>query len=470
MGLRVGGLASGLDTAALIDATLALERRPLLMAEARKATIEREKTLFQELGTLLSDLRDASAAIDNLSSGQSGPAASEEFLSYVASSSDSAVLDAVASSGASPGSVDITVSQLATSALHVSTAFTDTTTIIASAGQSISIAHGGATPINISVGAGGASLSDLRDLINTDVNNGGEVRADLIFDGVAHRLVLTGTDSGAANDVAFITTIPGESGGTFLDTPLSVPAADAQLEVFGVAVTRGSNSITDVVPGVTLELKSALPGIPVTVQVSRDDDEIETRTQAFVDAYNAIVDFFETNARYDAGAEQAGALVGDSTIRGIENQVRRVMVDRYSFVGNPLGSLSEVGMSVDPDGRLTLDSDKFRASLATDANAVRELLSGDGVTKGAAASVAELIDPIIDPDKTIGVIAIRDDGFDDKISAFDRQIERLEIRLAKREELLVLKYSQLETVLARLQAQGSALDGLSSLLTSLNER
>lgn len=469
MGLRVGGLASGLDTGALIDATMALERRPLQMAEARKATLERERTLFQELGTLLSDLRDASAAIDNLSSGQSGPAVSEEFLSYVASSSDTAVLDAVASSGAAPGAIDVTVTKLATSARHVSTAFTSTTAIIASAGQSIAIAHGGATPINITIGAGGASLSDIRDLINTDLNNTGEIRADLIFDGVAHRLVLTGTESGALNDIGFVTTIPGELGGTFLDPALSLAAEDATLEVFGVAITRGSNSITDVVPGVTLELKSA-SGVPTTIQVSRDDDEIESRTQGFVDAYNAIVDFFETNARYDAGEEEAGALVGDSTIRGIENQVRRVMVDRYSFAGNPLTSLSEVGMSVDADGRLTLDSDKFRASLATDANAVRQLLSGDGVTKGAVASVVELVDPIIDPDKLIGALAIRDNGFDEKIAAFEIQIERLEFRLGKREEFLVLKFAQLESVLARLQAQGSALDGLSSLLTNLNHR
>ena len=105
MGLRLGGLSSGLDSEALIEAILRLERRPLQLVQQRVEDLENEKKLFAELDTKLTALRDAAAAIDNLGSTFSGPSLDEELLAYTATSSDEASVRATASGSASPGAL-----------------------------------------------------------------------------------------------------------------------------------------------------------------------------------------------------------------------------------------------------------------------------------------------------------------------------------------------------------------------------
>ena len=461
MGLRVGGLSSGIDTAALVEALMTLERRPLDLVQQRKSEIESRRDLFMELNDKLVAFRDAAAALDNLSSGLSGPAITEELLAYTASSSDESILRASASSGAVPGTTEVVVDLLAQTAREVSDGFASATDIISgSRRKAFQISHGGPEVIDIRTDNSGVSLVDLADLINTDVNNGGEVRADVVFDGSDYRLVISGTNPGVANDLSISGNLD------IIDSGLSQDSSDAQLTAFGIPITRSSNNVGDLIPGVTLDLLAAAPGTPVQVQVSRDDDAVEEKVQAMVDAYNEIMDFMAAHARYDAENERAGPLVGDATIRSVESQIRRAMVESYEFTDNPFSSLAQIGLSLESDGRLDLDSEVFREALTTDARSVRQLLSGDGVSDGAAVAFSRLIDPIVDPDPETGaqaILAIRNDGFDDQIEALERQIERLEVRLERREELLVLQFTQMETALAQLQNQGNALSSLSIL-------
>ena len=476
MGLRVGGLASGLDTAALIEALLTLERRPLQLVEQRKAQVEAQQTLHQELGTKVAALRDAASAIDNLSPTLATAAFNEEFFAFTAIPSDETVLTADASSASVPGTTEIIVNELAQVARQISTPFASDTAIIAAEGETIDIIHGGgenppALPISITIGAGGKNIRDLAGLINDDPNNGGSVRADVIFSGSAFHLIVSGTNPGVANDVTLTTSIQGEGGGAFLDTdPLvSTPASDAQLTVFGLPVTRSSNSITDIVPGVSLQLLAKSEGQTITVQVSRNDEEIQEKLQAFVDAYNEIADFVATNGSLGAEGEEGGALAGDSAIRGIEQQIQSSIRGLYDFSPNPLRVLDQIGISFGTDSRLTLDSAVLKTELATDASAVRELLTGNGATDGAIAAVSRSLDVILDPDPDKGILAGRAKALDDRIrgvrgfGGLDDQIARLEDRLEQREQLLVQRFTQLETALAQLQNQGSALDSFSIL-------
>ena len=454
MGLRLSGLASGLDSQALIDAILGVEAQPLRRAEARKADLELEQGIFRDLNTKLLALRDAAAALDNLSPGLTGSSFDEELLSYKANSSDEISLGVSANSNASAGTVDVSITQLASVARHITTAYSSDTDIIAAEGDTLNIDAGGASPIAITVGAGGASLTDLKDLINLDLDNAGSVRADVIFDGSGHRLVISGTQTGAVNDVSVTTTVPGEGAAPFLDAPLSVAANDAQLEVFGLAITRSSNTISDAVPGLTLTLNEVTTS-PVQVLVQRDDEAVGEKLQAFVDAYNQVIDIFDTQASFDETTETAGPLSGDATLRQVENDVKREIVNSFSFLNNPFTSLGQIGVEVDRAGRLELDNEKLSAALDSDALSVRQLLGGDGVTDGAAAGLARLLDPITE--SATGLLAVRNDGFDRRIAGIDRQLESLERRLEKREESLIRQFSTLETTLAGLQNQGNAL-------------
>ena len=464
MGLRLSGLASGIDSSSLIDALMQVERQPLLRSQQRKAEFEGRRDLFSELGTRLGSLRDAAGSIDNLNPGLSGTSFSEEFLASSASSSDEGVLTATASTSATLGTTAVTVDALASNARHVSSPFGSDSAPIALAGDTLEFTRDGAAFLSITVQAPGASLQDLRDLINTDPGNDDEVRASVLFDGTGHRLVVSGTQVGAANHFELATTIAPEApAASFVEAGLSVAAGDAQLQVMGVTVTRDSNSIVDLLPGVSLELHEAAPGTSVEVAVTRDDERIAEKVQEFVDAYNEVADFIDTNAGYNAEAGTAGALSGDSSVRGIQLQLQRMITTRVEFAGNPFGSLAEIGVRTTAEGSLELDAEALEQALAQDASAVRAVFHGDGATEGVFVGLGRTIDSWIKSDAGAGYDALidsRTEGFDRRIQAFDDQIDRLERRLELREAMLVQRFTEMERLVGQLQSQGGALSGL----------
>jgi flagellar hook-associated protein 2 len=459
---RFSGLATGLDTAALVEAFLQLERRPLDLVEERKEGLEKQQSLFRDLNTRLLALRDAARALDNQNPRLSGPTLDEEFLAYSAASSDDGVLTGTANGNAAVGSTSIRVLSLASVARRVSTAFSSDTDPIASSGDTLSIDYGGDESIDITVGAAGASLRDLRDLVNSDPSNGGEVRAEVLFDGSAYRLIVSGGRTGAGNDVALTTTIAGEGGNSFLDVALGQDAADARLEVLGIPVTRPSNEIDDVVPGVTLQLRGTTDALDagdvVQLDVTRDDAAIAGKLQTLIDAYNGVRDFVGEQSAFDEDAGRAGPLSGDATIRGIEREVQKLVGNQYAFSGNPFGFLSQIGVSFDRDGRLSLDGEKLAAALKDDPIGVRELLAGDGTSDGLATALARALEPVTRSGD--GSLALRDGSFDDRIEEVERQIERYEARLAQREESLVRTFTGLESTVSRLQSQSGFLSSI----------
>ncbi len=465
MGIRLGGLASGLDTAALIEAIMGAERRPLALVEQRKTNLEAAKKLFADLGTKLSALRNAAASLDNRSTKFTGASASEEFLAYTAASSDETLLRATATGAAAPGATSVRVVQLAAAARRVSNAFASDTSLIAAAGDTLNLDFGGASPIAITVGAAGASLRDLADLVNADPNNSGEVRAQVVFDGAGYRLLVQASQTGVANNATLSTTILGPGGAAFLDAVAGQDAADAQLEVFGLSITRPSNSVSDVIPGVTFQL-IAPSATAAEVQVSRDDDAIATKLETFVSAYNEVVGFMRTNAGFNLETKAAGPLFGDAALRTVTTRLSKVLLDPVAIAGNALSGLVDLGVSLTSDGKLALDRDALTSALDSGALAVREILGGDGVTDGVLVSISRKIDELLDATKdlvtntTKGLLPLRQEVFDERIEAFDAQIARMERRLEAREKLLVLQFTRMEALLSQLRSQGSALNGL----------
>jgi flagellar hook-associated protein 2 len=467
MGIRVGGLSSGLDTEALISAFIKFERRPLELVEQRKAEVENQKSLFRDLNTKMQALRDAAAAIDNQSSLLGGPTLDEELLEFQVGSSNDVVLTGNATGNATPGTIDVQVDQLATVGRRFSAAFASDTSTIANSGETMTIDYGGAANIDITVGATGATLQDLKDAINTDANNQGNVRADILFDGTNYRLIVSGANTGAANDVSVTTTISGPAASAFVDVALDQAAQDAQITVFGnITINRPENDITDVIPGVTLKLHTADPGVPVTLDVQRDDEKLTEKFQALVDAYNSVVDFVSAQSRFDEDAKKAGPLSGNPTLRGIQFALQTALQgsssNPYAFSGNPIRSIGEFGIELGSDGHLSLNATELTEKLDEDPFAVRQFLAGLGTgvptDDGVATAVARAIDVFIETGS--GILANIDSSLDTRISNFDVQIERFEARLEKREELLVLQFSRLESSIAALQGQGNSLNSL----------
>lgn len=494
-----GGLATGLDTSALIDGLLALERQPLNRIRARRAEIDAQRGLMRELNTKLLALRTAAQEIDNRNATGTGFATSEELLRFSGSSTNDDVVTVSAGAGAAPGEIDVLVNQLARGSRRFSETFTAAAAETAlTAGQSITIDLPNADPdasppveaTSLTVTAeGDLSLQDLRDQINTSADNGGAIRADILRLGPdAFELVLTSTGSGLQNELSV-------SGDIAIQPPAPEDVArDAEIVLFGRTITRSSNTIDDALAGITLQLNGLSEideaagldanGNPIrtleTLSVEIDVDEVAASLEKLARAYNDVVGFIQRQSVVDENTNRSGPLSGDSTLRSIQSELRDVVSRGYRFSRNPNnpfaagdqgGSISGIGLELEAGGTLRVDKEKLGEALAKDPLSVREFLSGrlgDGVDEsgnpievldpGFAQTLAARLEEIVRSGD--GTLAERDQGFARRLETFDDSIARFEQRLGQREETLIQRFSALESVVAGLQNQQGFLSGL----------
>ncbi len=501
-----GGLASGLDTTALLDGLLALERQPLERIESRRVEIDRQRGLMRELNGKLLRLRDAAREIDNRNRSGSDFSFDEEFLRYEGSSANEDVVTVSAGSGASPGDIDVKVLQLAQGSRRFSETFTQSASDAALSGQqSLTIALPNADPdavppveaTEIVIEAQGNTLSllEIRDQINTSAENGGTIRADVLqLDDDAFQLVLTTTGTGVENELSV-------SGDLAMRPPdPEDQARGSVIEVFGQRIERETNAIDDVLTGITLELV-ALPEIdeatgapsdaPVTVSVGVDVDAVAAALESFVTAYNDVMTFIDGQFRFNEATNQAGPLAGDSTLRDVQRQLRETVSKGFSFERNPNnpfapsqdeavgGSVAMIGLELQSGGRLALDRDTLEEALALDPLSVREFLTGavretpanpeellaypdeavpDLYDEGFAQLMATRLEQIVRSGD--GTFATRDQAYARRLREFDTSIDRFEQRLAQREETLIARFSDLERIISGLQSQQGFLTSL----------
>jgi flagellar hook-associated protein 2 len=462
--IKFGGLASGIDTSAIIDALMDVERLPIKRMETDRADVVKRQGLMRELNTMLLALREAARGIDNRSDSLTAVASKEELLATSAQSADESILGASSSGSAAPGTYSVRVEQLATAARSVTAAYGAATDLVGQNGDTLSIAYGGAASIALTLD-GTESLQDVAALINEDADNDGSVRASILDDGQGgFRLVIVGADVGTDDDVTVTTSILGPLGVPFIDPALSQSATDAELVVFGVPITRDTNEVSDVIPGVTLRLTGTNdPNVAtdaVTVTVSRDGDAIAAKLQTFVDAYNAIREFSLRQSTYDTINKKAGPLSGDLGLRLSEKAAQDVLGRSFTFAGNPFSSVSSIGIEFEKGGKLSLDRTVLDAALASDPDSVRQLLAGDGTTDGAATALARALEPVVRSGD--GILAERLDATKDEIDDIDDRIERAEARLGRIEESLTRRFTALEQLISAFQSSSSFLDRITA--------
>lgn len=457
--LTFGGLATGIDTAAIVDALLRVERQPIARLESQRSSVRTQQDLLRQFNGLLLALREAARAIDNRSDTLATASPAEELLVLTAASSDPDALVASASGRAAPGVYEVRVEQLASTARRVSAAFAAPTDVVGGAGDTFRVDFGGDVPLELLLDAD-LTLEGLVDRINADPTGRGEVRASLLDDGMGNvRMVLAGTRTGALRNVTVTTSLVGPGGAPFVDATLSRDATNARLVVLGVPIERPGNEISDALPGISLSLREANdpldPTDVETVTVSRDDGAIAERLQAFVDAYNAVRQFVQKQSTVGTGQQRAGPLSGDFTLRTVERTLQGVLQGTRSFAGNAFTSLGAIGIAFDRDGRLALDRAKLDAVLDRDPDSVRELLSGDGTTDGIATALARSLESLVRAGD--GAVPGRIASLDRRAAQIGRAIERMEQRIGEREEELVRQFAALERLVSTLQASAGFL-------------
>lgn len=247
------------------------------------------------------------------------------------------------------------------------------------AGGSLVYTYGGVTR-TITVGAGG-TLQRLADLINNDGGNPGVSASVLQHDGAYH-LVLAARQTGGDNTIAIdnlATTIVGLDSGDFTETQI---ARNAQIRVDGYPsnawIERDSNSITDVIPGLTLQLRKAGTS---EVAVSRNTGNLKTDLQNLVAIYNGLYDKLQTYTGYNADTKTGGILQGDSTIRDLLRQIRAALTSSpagFSPANDAYTLAAQIGLQFDKHGQLSLDTSVLDEALADNYEAVLRLIGAVG--------------------------------------------------------------------------------------------
>jgi len=173
-----------------------------------------------------------------------------------------------------------------------------------------------------------------------------------------------------------------------------VAGADASLTVDGVTVTRTDNTIDDILDGVTIDLLKADAGTTVTLNIGRDTDAIIEKINDFVSSYNTISSYIHTQTSYDETEnEPGGVLFADGTLASVRSDLTSILIGSVWGVDADYATMGLVGISVDQEGQLSVDTSKLSGYLETNFNDVRKLFATDGTTSsGSLAYVSHGMD------------------------------------------------------------------------------
>ena len=423
------GFGSGVDTKQLVTDLAAASREP---------KIQRVAQLTQQNQTRISALAQARSDLDGFADSL-GQMVSDGTLRSTPTVSDESVLSATSRAGLSADSfaATIEVTQLARAQTAYSGIIADKAAAIGTGTMTLTV---GGVNKTITIGATNNSLDGLAKAINA---SGAGVTASIVADEGGHRIILKGAtgeagaftltaDSGADSGLAAFSY---GSGGAMT---LGQSAVNAEFKIDGVAFSRASNIIDDVVPGMSLTLKKAAPGQSVDIGASRPLDMIKQTVGDFVAVYNQL----------KKSLQSASAMSGPTTgLRELERELQALVGKMLTSHGS-INKLSDIGIGSTKDGLLSLDSAKLEKALATDAGAVEALFNPQ-----RDATHTEATDP---------GIAFALDAIRDKAVATDGVIDRVSKSLEAKKETLAEQLEKIETredsYKARLEKQFGGLD------------
>ncbi|MBW7470428.1 flagellar filament capping protein FliD [Marinobacter sp. F4218] len=449
-GISSLGAGSGIFSADLVDKLVNAERQPTeLRLNRRENEAESKISAFGALRSALEALR---TPLETLAS-------SDGLKALTATSTNESVAAVnVDPATASRGSYSINVTQLAQAQSLASATFADTDTTTVGTGTLTFTVNGVST--DVTVDGSNNTLQGLADSIN---DSGAGLSAGIVDTGSGFRLVLSSDESGLQNAIQVsVADSDGNStdgsglsqfafDGTASNLTETVAAQDALLEVNGIAVSRSSNNVENVVEGITFDIRSLGAS---TIKVERDPDEVAGRVQEFIDKYNALKDVINKASGYSAGSGSSGILSGDSTIRNIERDLRSAFTAIPAGMENSsVRTLADLGIKTDPGtGRLEFDDSVFKEKLESDPQAVTALLSEQNGTNGIAGQIEASIENYLASD---GAISSRTEGLNRTLDDIQEQRDRLDLRMQTYRERLVAQFSAADSLISQLNSTGN---------------
>ncbi|TBU77092.1 flagellar filament capping protein FliD [Phytopseudomonas daroniae] len=450
------GLGSGLDITAIVEATVAAEKAP------KQAQIDRQTskatTSLTAIGTLKAALENFEASMTALKS------SSTSFAGLAAKSSSESVATVKTASGAVTGSYALEVESLAKGSRVASATLAGGASTQFASGGTLKI-EVGTTAYNLSVSAG-ASLTDIRDSINSQLTATSGISANIVTDANGSRLVLSSETTGAGTDIyvtgsgdlAQLNVNVDEDGAHALTKQSGsaagyiTEAADAVFTLDGLEMTSKSNTV------------SALSGLSITLagtgsttlSVTANTDGIKESIESFVSAYNTLMTVsnaltsVSTTTDEDGNAiTEAGALLGDATMRSLMSSLRNALVEPASG-GGSLSILAQLGVTTNKDGTLAIDDAKLSSGIEQNYDQISSFFTGsDGLFSRMSAVNTTYI-------ASGGILATRTDALEATKKDLETQQAALDTRVAKLETNLYSKYNNMDVLVAQLTATSNS--------------
>lgn len=423
---RLIGTSSKIDTDSLVTAAYEAKRAPAVRLESSIKSNEAKSAAYGDLKSLLTSLKNAVAGLRNppgaLSATDNLFEAKEAYLTSSSTTAATSLVGVDVTPGTAKGSFTMSVGRLATVEKQASLGVSATGAKLADAWNAGTAFSGelvlgldGGTSTTVAVN-GDMTITDLRDAINAGSAQNGVTASVLKVSDTDYRLVLTGTQTGKAINVA-----NGTGDDVLARAGLSkIQAAQtARLTVDGVAVERAANTIDDLYPGLTISLYKAEPATTVTVSVEPALSTIKDGIKSFVTAYNDLRSFVtKQSALSDSGtADESAVLFGDRTMRAIADSVAG-MVGR-SVAGGASGkatTLRDLGISLDESNQLELDETKLDRQLLNDPEGVRGVLEFGFTSSSSDVRVLSRTNELADHSFTLSIVDADQDGIPESAS------------------------------------------------------
>lgn len=435
--VSIGGLGSGLDSNAIINALSQLKQRPITLMEQRKSLISAQRAAMNTLRTDMKALQTVAQKFKEASA----------FSAFTADSADKSILTAKVDGSAQAGTYLINVGQLAQQQIDVASGIADTDTTTLGTGT-ISFTVDG-EEVELTLDSENNTLTELASDINKlDIG----LTATIVNDGSAnpYNLVITADESGEDNAITYDFT--GYTAGDIdLSTELTTEQAalNAELTLNGISISSSSNLVSEAITGVTINLLDAHSdsGESARLTVSTDVDAIVEDVREFVDAYNKVQGFIDSQFDYDTEGGAGGVLFGDFTVSSVRSQLQQVVTSAVDN-DNTFGSLGAIGILTSSDGTLSIDESDLKDAIEDNPDQVIDLFveGGGGILEDLDSTIQEFT-------KVAGIFDLREDGFDVTIKDLNGQIDRAEDRLATYQTNLNRRFARLESVMAGLQSQ-----------------
>ncbi|CDL79086.1 flagellar filament capping protein FliD [Xenorhabdus cabanillasii] len=469
------GIASGIDPN-LLDKLEAQERKRLQPLTQQQSSYKAKLTGFGTLKGSLEKLKSASEELKKF-----------DKLNTTKTSEDHKTFTPSTDSKASPGNYVIEVKQLAKAQSLRSTAVADVKAQQGEQGKGtrtiIIEQPGEKEPMRISLKDNETSLTEIHDAINKKEGN---VSASIIKaedkdkDNKSY-LLLTSKKAGTKSVITIKVegddqlgkllnyTSDGKGGGTGAMTQ-TVEATNAKLTVNGIEIERQTNEIKDAPEGITLILKKVsekvtekVPGKsgetqevvkPETLVVSRNIEPMKEAIKKWVDAYNEVQTTFDSLTKFkpvgkgEAASKDNGPLLGDSTLKGIQSQLRHQLFAAQNVAD--IATLNKLGIKQKLDGTLEISNEKLEKNLKEKPANVKAFFMGDGKKTGFATQTYNLLKKTLDSHE--GTIATVTEGINKSLKTLERQVEQTN--------------RNIDATMARYKKQFTALD---KLVTSMNQ-